>query len=154
MLPLQPPARPRDPGYPVRSHVLADEDGRRRLHGILAASVLGLALGGCGSQATPQHPIGRPAMPQQQQPAQPTALPGEASVPQPAEPQPLGGKPAIPQAPAEPVGGLRGDTATPVPPPARPATPPKAEQPQPEPAEPQPMMGFMVAPQAPPVDHT
>lgn len=152
MLPLLPPTRARDPGYPVRSHALADEDSRKRLHGILAASVLGLALGGCTSLPPAS---GQAAPAPVEQPAEPVkALPGEASAPQPAEPQPLGGKPCIPQVPAEPAGGLRGDTVTPVPPPARPAPQPKAEQPQPEPAEPQPMMGFMVAPQAPPVDHT
>lgn len=148
MLPLQPPTRPRDPGYPVRSHVLADEDSRRRLHGILAASVLGLALGGCSGTSVQPAGQAQPAAPVPAQlPAQPTALPGESNAPQPAEPQPLGGKPAIPQAPAEPVDGLRGDTATPVPPPAQPAPQPKAE-----PAVPEPMMGVMAAPQMPPVD--
>lgn len=165
MLPLNPPARLSDPGYPVRSQALADDDSRRRLHGILAASVLGLALGGCGGGTTAVQPAGGQVQPAaQQQPAQPApqpaqpvrALPGEASAPTPAIPQPLGGKPAIPQpAPAEPA-ALRGDVAVPAPPPPvkpAPAQPaPKAEAPKPEAAEPRPMMGLMIAPQAPPHD--
>jgi hypothetical protein len=155
MLTLKPPASLRNPGYPVRSHALADEDSRRRLHGILAASVLGLALGGCGGtslqptsgQAQPVVPV--PA----QQPAQPAnKLAGESNLPQPAEPLQLGGKPAIPQVPAEPAGTLRGDSATPIPPPAQPEPKPQVMQPQPEPAVPRPMGGIMVAPQVPPVD--
>lgn len=163
MLPLQPPDRSPTPGYPARSQALADEALRRRLHGILAASVLGLALGGCGSAGStpqPQPPMGG-AVPAPG-PAQPQALPGEAPAPQPApqaEPQPLGGKPSAPRpAPAEPA-QLRGDVAVPQPPPAIPAgTPagPKAEAPaQPkadaprEIALPHPMVGLMAIPPPP-----
>lgn len=130
MLPLQPPTRHIRPGYPARSQALADAASRRRLRCILAASALGLALGGCGNPAAPQPLMGR-AGPTEPAPAQPQPLPGDAIAPQPAQPRPLAGKPAVPRpAPAEP-GRLRG------------------EAPAILPAEPQPMPGFMAIPPPP-----
>jgi hypothetical protein len=165
MLPLRPPTFQPDPGYPVRSQMLADQEANQRVRGLLAASALALALGGCGgsgSSAVPT-PAPTPAPAGQVEPAaQPTALPGEASCPTPppvvpaqepapAEPVPLGGKPAVPLPPAEPTGTLRGDSIGPVPPPpARPAPQAEAPKPAPQQAEPRVLMGFMVAPQPDP----
>ena len=91
MLPLCPPSRPLDPGYPTRSRLLGDSALRRHALGVLAAAI----LAGCAGDPVPPPPPtgGKPVAPV---PA-PKALPGEAVAPKPVEPAPA------PTPKAEPV---------------------------------------------------
>jgi hypothetical protein len=111
MLPLSPPARPVDPGYPTRDHVLDDRTLRRQVLSVLAAAI----LTGCTGEPVPTGPAGRPPSTTAPQPSrgapaspEPGKLMGDVISPEPIrpkqiepEPQRLGGAP-VPAQPAKP----------------------------------------------------
>lgn len=144
MLPLRPPPRPVDPGYPTRDRILGDRTLRRQALGVLAAAVL---TGCAGEPVPPPQPTGGTPVPAAT--PEPNRLPGEVSAPTPPpappakplnEPAPvaLGGLVAVPP-PPEPA-PLRGDVATP-------QKPEPVKVPPPEPA---PLMGKPVSDPPPP----
>ncbi len=139
MLPLRPPPRPVDPGYPTRDRILGDRTLRRQALGVLAAAV----LSGCaGEPVPPPQPTGGTPVPTVT-PA-PNRLPGEASAPTPP--------PAPPPPPAQPLSepkpvALGGVVA--VPPPPEPA-PLRGDVAMPEPPEPAPLRGKVVSDPPPP----
>ncbi len=164
MLPLRPPRSAADPGYPERAHLLSDGRACARVHGILVASTLALALAGCGSTPPDGEPVkAQPPAPVKPRtaptplggaplPAQPMApLRGEAVAPQPVQPTPLPGGITAPRPspPAQPTAPLDGDMAAPKPPSPVPLPPPAKPLGQARP-EPRPLMGRIIAQEPPP----
>ncbi len=158
MLPLRPPPRPVDPGYPTRDRILGDRTLRRQALGVLAAAVL---TGCAGEPVPPPQPTGGTPVPAAT--PEPNRLPGEASAP---TPQPV--PPAKPQNDPKPValGGAVAPSPPPEPVPLKPepvalgglvaVPPPPAPEPlrgdvaMPEPPEPAPLRGKVVSDPPPP----
>lgn len=135
MLPLRPPPRPVDPGYPTRDRILGDRTLRRQALGVLAAAV----LSGCaGEPVPPPQPTGGTPVPAAT--PEPNRLPGEVSAPTPP--------PAPPKPPIEPAPVALGGIVA-VPPPPEPA-PLRGDVATPEQPEPAPLRGKVVSDPPPP----